>query len=214
MKMKSGRRVIIIAAGIAWLFAVGGGLRIVWRYENAPGTAGSPPAEWPADSRVERQPELATLVMLVHPHCPCSRASVGELALLMTSCRGLVNAHVVFVKPEGFPDRWEETDLWRSAASIPGVSVLLDDGGIEARRFGSETSGQTALYGADGRLLFSGGITGSRGHSGDNAGRSSIVALLTASPAAQRETPVFGCPLFDASSETVKKESCHAGHGD
>ena len=38
------------------------------------------------------------------------------------------------------------------------------------QRFGAETSGQTLLYDRDGRLLFSGGTTGSRGHDGDNAG--------------------------------------------
>ena len=56
--------------------------------------------------------------------------------------------------------------------------MLRDDDGAEARRFGAETSGQTLLYDEHGALLFSGGITGARGHAGDNAGRASLVALL------------------------------------
>src|SRR5712691_5642885 len=63
------------------------------------------------------------------------------------------------------------------------------------------TSGQTVLYDSQGRLLFSGGITGSRGHSGDNAGRSSIVSLVNAGVADQKETIVFGCPLFNPNSK-------------
>jgi hypothetical protein len=139
--------------------------------------------------------------MLAHPHCPCTRASIGELALLMAHSQGRVTAYVLFLKPAGFSDDWEKTDLWHSAASIPGVKVMIDDGGAEARRFHAATSGQTMLYDAEGRLLFSGGITGSRGHAGDNAGRSAIVSLLNTGAAERAETFVFGCRLFGANSE-------------
>ena len=205
-------RPLLCAIGTLWLLAVGAGLRIIWRYENAPGAAGASPADWPADSAVPRAPDRATLILLAHPRCPCTRASIGELALLMARCRGdgrshgtaprpRLTAYVLFVRPAGFPRGWERTDLWRSAAAIPGVRVLCDNGGTEARRFGAATSGQTLLYDAAGRLLFRGGITGSRGHAGDNAGRSAIVALLTQGTSERTQTFVFGCPLFGAASE-------------
>ena len=44
---------------------------------------------------------------------------------------------VVFVVPDGVPEKWEETDLWRDAAQIPGVRVLKDPGGKEAGFFGA-----------------------------------------------------------------------------
>jgi hypothetical protein len=44
-------------------------------------------------------------------------------------------------------------------------------------------------------LLFSGGITASRGHAGGNAGESAIVALVNHQTPAQTETLVFGCAL-------------------
>ena len=75
---------------------------------------------------------------------------------------------------------------------------MRDDDGAEARRFGVETSGQTLLYDARGALIFSGGITGSRGHAGENAGAAALAALLTRGAAAQRGADVFGCPLFAA----------------
>jgi len=100
------------------------------------------------------------------------------------------------VKPAGLPEDWEQTDLWRRAAVIPGVDLTRDDDGAEARRFGAATSGQTVVYDGDGHLLFSGGITAARGHEGDNAGRSAIVSLLASRGAEPTSTPVFGCSLL------------------
>ena len=130
----------------------------------------------------------------------------------MTQARGRVTAYVLFVKPANLAEGWEKTDLWASATAIPGVSVVEDDDGIEARRFHAATSGQTMLYDKNGKLIFSGGMTGARGHEGDNAGRTAIVSLLTADQANESETPVFGCPLFAQTDECrTMKEDDHAG---
>jgi hypothetical protein len=194
-------RLVLLTSVTLWLLVVGGGLSVLWGYENTPGVAAAPPRQWPADSQIRPAPGRATLVMLAHPHCPCTRASIGELASLMAHGQGRLTAYVLFLKPAGFSEDWEKTDLWRSAAGIPGVNPVVDEEGTEARRFHAITSGQTLLYGADGRLLFSGGITASRGHSGDNAGRSAIVSLVNTGGAERDETFVFGCPLFDENSE-------------
>src|SRR5918911_4341156 len=147
-------RVVLFTSTILWLFAVSIGLWLLWGYENTPGVGAEPPRQWPADSRIQRATDRATLVMLAHPHCPCTRASIGELARLMTQAQGRVTAYVLFIKPSGSPGDWEKTDLWASAAAIPGVSVVADDEGVEARRFHALTSGQTVLYDTEGKLLF------------------------------------------------------------
>lgn len=165
-------------------------------YSNAPGDAGAPPARWPEESRIPLDPGKPTLVFLAHPRCPCTRASLGELELLLAEAQGLVSAHVVFIRPAGTAEAWAETDLWRAAEAIPGVSIYRDDSGVETRRFGSETSGETLLYEPDGHLAFQGGITVARGHSGDNPGRDTLLALLRDGTAQRRETPVFGCRMF------------------
>jgi hypothetical protein len=194
-------RLVFLTSITLWLLTISCGLWVLWDYENTPGVGAEPLSRWPIDSRIQRAPDRATLVMLAHPHCPCTRASIGELSLLMAHSQGRLTAYVLFLKPTGFSEDWEKTDLWQSAASIPGVNVMIDDDGIEARRFHSATSGQAILYDAGGRLLFSGGITGSRGHAGDNAGRSAIESLVNTGMADQTETFVFGCPLFNANSE-------------
>lgn len=137
------------------------------------------------------------MLVFAHPRCPCSRATLGELAVLMAQAHGRVQAHVWFYRPENLPPGWEKTDLWHSAAAIPGVSVACDVGGAEARHFHARVSGQTLLYAADGRCRFSGGITAARGHSGDNGGRSAVLALLDHAAMESVTAPVFGCALFE-----------------
>ncbi len=197
----------LVTIGVLWLCAVGAGLGIMLNYETALGTAATPPKQWPAGSRIRRDPRLATLVMLAHPHCPCTRASIGELAVLMARLQGRLPAYVLFLRPRGSSEDWEKTDLWRTAASIPGVTALGDDGGVEAARFDAAVSGQTMLYDANGRLLFSGGITASRGHSGDNTGRSAIISLVTTGVAERKQTPVFGCFLRDPDAKVLEAGS-------
>jgi hypothetical protein len=102
--------------------------------------------------------------------------------------------------PAHFASGWENTDLWRTAASLPDVTVVRDDDGRDARQLGAATSGQTLLYDERGLLVFSGGITGARAHAGDNPGRQSLVALLNRKPAERSGTSVFGCPLFNTGS--------------
>lgn len=113
----------------------------------------------------------------------------------MAHIEGRARVYVLFLQPSGFPATWDKTDLWDSAAAIPGVTVLGDPDGANARRFGAMTSGHTLLYSAQGELLFSGGITLARGHFGDRAGRSAILAMVDRAGAAPVRTRIFGCLL-------------------
>jgi hypothetical protein len=155
------------------------------------------PLTWPEASRLERDRSQPVLVMFIHPHCSCSRASLGELERLIAECQGRFRAHLLFIQPDGTPAGWADTDLWRRAAAIPGANVSLDAAGAEARRFGSETSGHVVLYAPDGRLLFHGGITIARGHEGDSPGRAALRSLLRGEDTTPALVPVFGCALFE-----------------
>jgi hypothetical protein len=184
------------ALGVVWIAVVVSGLSMLWAYDNTPGIAGSSPASWPADTRLALAADRPTLVFLAHPQCTCSRASLGELAEVLARATKPPKTYVVFLKPFGVPENWEKTDLWRTATRLPNVTVISDDDGREAKGFGASTSGQTILYASSGALLFTGGITGARGHAGDNAGRASLVELLNRGGAARSRTDVFGCRLF------------------
>ena len=194
-------RVILWTGAALWLAGIIAVMIWIGAYSNSPNAAGQPPGSWPEQSRIFRAEGRSTLMMFVHPRCPCSRASVGELARLLVQDRGLGGVHVLFINPPGMSPDGARTVLWEQAALIPGVTVQLDQDGVEAKQFGVETSGQTLLYSASGQLLFEGGITISRGHSGDNPGRSALMSLLAHQTSDLSQTPVFGCPLFDASCE-------------
>lgn len=202
--MTSSRKNILISTvlGGAWIAALGYGARTLLKYETTPGSLGSVSSNWPAGSIVHRQTDKPTLLMLAHPHCPCTRASIGELAQVMAHAIGKVNAFVLFVKPPGAGADWDDTDLRRTAAAIPSVTVLTDENGTEAARFGAETSGHTLVFDRGGTLVFSGGITGSRGHAGGNTGESAVLAALSGDAVVRSRTPVFGCSLQRRNSAT------------
>ncbi len=181
---------------ILWLAAAVGGLVLVWQHQNRPGEAAQPSEEWPTATRLARASDRPTLVLLAHPQCTCTSATIGELAEALALAKQLPRTYVVFLKPSSMPDGWEKGALWAAAQALPGATVVRDDDGVEAETFGAATSGQTMLYDAQGALLFSGGITGARAHAGDNAGRASVVALLNRAPGAHASTNVFGCSLF------------------
>ena len=165
------------------------------QYSQTVGATGIPPAHWPDTSKARLDPNRPNLVMFLHPRCPCSRATLGELEKLVAHCQGLFNSQVWFIQPEGMTDEWVKTGMWHSAAAIPGVQVDIDHDGEEARRFQAVTSGQTLLYDAKGTLLFQGGITLARSHAGDNPGRDAIESLLRQKITHATITPVFGCAL-------------------
>lgn len=185
-----------MAVVAVWLVASASGLWVLWAYDNKPGVSATPAARWPAASRLERAADRATLVLLAHPQCSCTPASIGELAEVLARVRSAPRTYVVFLKPSTFADGWERTALWQAAARLPNVTVVRDDDGMEARQFGAATSGQTFLYDSQGVVQFSGGITSARGHAGDNPGRAALISLLDRLDTDHRRTRVFGCPLF------------------
>jgi hypothetical protein len=195
---------LVVAGAALWLLVVCAGMRSVLSYAYTPGSATEAPRRWPSASSVRPLPGRATLVMLAHPQCPCTRASLGELEQIMAHLDGRIAATVLFYKPQGAPAGWASSDLWDKASRIPGVTAAWDSEGAEARRFGGATSGHVVVYDTRGYLLFSGGITASRGHLGDNFGRSAIVSAVGSGVILQGRAPVFGCSLLDARSRRAE----------
>lgn len=191
----------VAASIVAWGVAVCAGLGALATYAGRPGAAGVSPARWPEASRVARLPGRPALVVGLHPGCPCSRATVEELDRLIVRTRGRASVHALVFRPRDVAAGWEQTDLSRRVAAIPGVTVVRDDDGVEAARFGVATSGHVVAYDAGGRLGFSGGITPARGHEGWNAGAARAAAVLAGDDAGPAATaPVFGCALREASA--------------
>jgi hypothetical protein len=197
------RRTLILAAllgaALIWVATVGAAFQAIRRFETTPGRAAVAPPTWPSSSRVQRASDW-TLVMLIHPHCSCSRASVQELEAVIESAPALRPTILVY-RPSDFPRGWEQTEVVKAASHLQRTRVLIDEDGREARLFGGFTSGQTFLYDRNGKLRFSGGITSLRGHAGLNRGRTGVIDIIRSRPA-RATHPVFGCAI---ASTTVKE---------
>jgi hypothetical protein len=181
---------------MVWVVAVIAGTAGMVRYQmTAAATLPTVPRQWPGLASVIPDGERPTLVLTLHPHCPCSRATVHELAELMARADGRVAAHVLFVRPIGAPSDWLDGDLWKAARAIPGVDVVVDRDGRDALALAAIASGHAFVYDPKGRLLFNGGITDGRGHEGDNPGYLAILALLREGKSPLASTPVHGCSL-------------------
>ncbi len=166
-------------------------------YEMSPADASKNPQVWPKQSAIGRDSSRPNLIMFVHPKCPCSFASLTELAKIMDSRHNL-RATVVFVKPANVKNHWEQTELFKRASSNPNLSVFVDEQSIEAHNFDAHTSGETLLYDGSGHLVYSGGITMARGHEGSNLGEDTLVNLLDENNLAHSgSAPVYGCQLAD-----------------
>jgi len=186
-------RAAVAAAAAAWLVATGAGFGRLWLYAYTPGPAATAPSTWPSTS-LPRDPARPTLVMILHPECSCSRASLEELARVVAHTRTRASVLVLFAVPATLslaPDN----PLWAEASAIPGVRTVVDAGGREAARFGATVSGQAFLYDAEGRLRFSGGLTAARAHAGDNDGEAAVRAFVLTGRAPIDAAPSFGCPL-------------------
>ena len=182
---------------VAWAALAMCGESYVLRYQRQPGERGSSPDHWPRASGLQMGKEL-TLVMFLHPHCPCSKASITQLEKVMKAGGGAITAWVVFTKPVGAEPGWEQSELGKSAESIPDVLLYVDDVAVETRLFGPVTSGHVLVYDPAGRLVFSGGLTPGRGEAGASASVDRLLQAVQGGAEQSVQTPVFGCPLLDA----------------
>jgi hypothetical protein len=184
-----------------WILALSAGWCWMTNFQFASETVSdeSLAPKWPAGSKLGSVPNRPTLVLFLHPRCPCSRASLGELERLFASLQkeriALPDIAVVATVPEIHSSEWTETETMRRAAQLPDARVFIDSAGFEAKRFGAVTSGTIMFFDASGRRLYTGGVTVARGIEGQNAGLDAIESLVRGKTVAATNIPVFGCRL-------------------
>lgn len=178
-----------------WLAGVAGGLGVLAAYAQRPGRVGEADPRWPEGSRLPHEVGRPTMLVFLHPRCPCSAATVGELHRALASGTGGATLIGVIGRPGDAEPGWMQSGLVDRFRTLTGARIAEDLDGAEASIFGAETSGTVMYFDAQGRLRFAGGVTPARGHEGDNIGRDAIARLLRGElPGAQR-APVYGCGL-------------------
>lgn len=179
-----------------WATAVVVGFVFLWDYSNAPGVAGKPPKSWPKNAFVELTEGYSTLLIFAHPKCSCTEATFSELQRMLPHILEKVKIHVVFYHPHEFDLNWVKSDLFKLAQSLPIQSVIIDSKKQVINQFRPKTSGQVYLYSQNGDLVYSGGITPSRGHEGDSEGKKAVYSWVLESKLYKPTAFVFGCSLF------------------
>lgn len=184
---------------IGWLGLVMTGFTALGWYKAQPGAVGTIHRKWPTSIIITPDAFKYSLVIFAHPKCQCSDATLEELVNVLNESPDRLHVSVYFYRPQGSPADWNKGALWKKAEKITGVNLYDDEGGSMARHFGARTSGQTYLYDTNGDLMFAGGITGSRGHIGNNKGRQAIAIAVSTGRPASDFTNAFGCGLFSES---------------
>ncbi len=209
--MTSVKQTLLPLLSGAWLAATTVGLLMLADYDSQPGVRARAPQQWPRGVSLTLNPSRPTLLMFLHPRCPCSRACLSELARLAHTERDQLNLLIAFVQPSDVPADWSQSDLWKTAVANKNWQVLIDQNGSLAGQFGAKTSGQVLVYDAQGSLQFDGGITPGRGHAGDSIGHSIVQAIAAGhSPEQPTNCPTFGCPLSAPDSNYSPEASARA----
>lgn len=183
-----------------WIATIIVGMLWLCDYSTKPGRTLAKVDTWPAESRITRHGDL-TLVVFMHPKCPCSRATMRQLEeILNTIKQGKhdVEVHILFYSPSEFSSHWIKTDLWRHANRLGKVQADRD--GEEAKSFGAIISGHVLLFDKEDRT-FAGGVTSGRGHDGESPGKFALIQLIQGKPRSRSanappEFPVYGCELY------------------
>lgn len=180
----------VVAA--AWLGAVSGGFVLANVYSARPGTSAEAPSRWPAQSRIARHEGRTTVVLFVHPLCPCTRATLRELQRILARGTTAIDVAVVLAGSPLQPSV-SGTDEAVVTGVLPSAKVLVSE--AEARVFSAATSGQVVAYDEHGALVFAGGITSARGHEGPSRGGDDLLRIARGERPMRSQARVFGCAL-------------------
>lgn len=198
------RYLLLACLGICWLAALVPGVRYLLAFEHTAGKQGLAPSDWHSTKLSAGDAHHPTLLVILHPKCSCSNATLAELEEAALTFDHPYNAILLIDPPQGSSFSWQEIAAYRDAQKALHASVVIDRGGAVATEFGAFTSGDVLLYSAEDAharrsLLFSGGVTGSRGMIGENSGVAALEAAFQNPGVHSAATaPVFGCGLLNS----------------
>ncbi|HZW06526.1 MAG TPA: hypothetical protein VFF65_05335 [Phycisphaerales bacterium] len=191
-----GRLAVAIAG---WCVVVAACSAALHLWSRQPGGSDSPPAVMPQSLHHYQTPGRPTLLVALHPRCPCSRATVANLQRALRAPDRRCTVVAFIYAPRG--EVWTDTDLVARLSSLPDLQKVIDPEGAAAASLGMHTSGHVVAYNDAGVLAFTGGVTPSRGEEGDCPSLDALIGAITPSgdPATSQSgfagASVFGCPL-------------------
>ncbi len=202
----------VVKIVLLWVFPIAYllGSWMLADYSNRPGNVGVVPADlnavdefsnWMTEESLVSSDE-PTLILFYHPHCPCTKATIENLRQAVDRSKDRIRIVAFGFCPSDQPDSWISSPLTTNLRRLK-ASVVADKSGEYCSKFGVTTSGHVLLYGHQGQLLFSGGITSGRGHEGVCPATRDLVKQIKAEAGSQIRWPVFGCSIV--TSEVSKQ---------
>jgi hypothetical protein len=144
------------------------------------------------------EPGCITLIIGLHPHCPCTRGISEELNRLAAESEDY--RFVVLAScPQDAMSSWMDTPSIRELERLPRTRIIADECGMIASSLGMIRSGHVIVIGADGFPRYSGGMTSSPLHSLGRPAREAATEVAVGTPLSATTAMVFGCPLVSVS---------------
>ncbi|HEX2099937.1 MAG TPA: hypothetical protein VHF69_04710 [Candidatus Synoicihabitans sp.] len=178
-----------------WLVTVGAGFAGLNRYAATTGSADAPSVDVAEMLATHRRPGHPLAVMMIHPKCPCTDASLAEFADFLARAGSACDGLLVQLAPLDAGADWQSGPTRVLGGRT--VAVVNDFDGRVAASLGAQTSGHVVLLDEAGAVRFHGGITLARGHRGRSPGQDAMLAAVAHRSAAVElcGAPVYGCPL-------------------
>jgi hypothetical protein len=187
------RGILFFLAFAIWLVIVGFAFHKAMQWESSPGKAASAPLILPTKT------DRTRLVLVIHAMCPCSYATLKNVLSLPPSELAQVDITVVFTGPGATSD--STAPNIRLAKTLKTASLIYCGEQEAVQKYHAHTSGQCFIYNRTGNLVFSGGLTSTRGGEGDSAGLNALRLTLQGKECPSM-APVFGCALETPQEKT------------
>jgi len=139
-----------------------------------------------------KRSDRVRLLLAVHTMCPCSSATLKNILGLSQTERNRLDITIVVTGPGATPNSSAQNVCL--ARSIQGANLVFCSESEAVRIYHARTSGQAFIYALSGKLVFSGGLTESRGTQGDSVGMNAL-HLAIQGKACPATAPVYGCAL-------------------
>lgn len=183
-----------------WVGGIVAGGFAMFRHEFTAGETEPAPQELPKEfSKLGPKTDAElTLIMAVHPDCPCTSASIEQLDRFLTSHPEKTQAVAFFWTDPQNPDPIDLSSnaYWSRLSKMKAARIYPDPGGQNAAKLGALVSGAVAAYDANGKLRFQGGLTATRGHAGPSPSIDVLTCIAEGREiCGSNQSPNFGCSL-------------------